>query len=109
MKIQLDDSSNVPVFQQIVDQVHFAINTGELKPGDKLPSIRKIAAENQIASNLDTVSRRAAFYEEAASMIAALSADASSGAVPSVQGQNDTAATGPAARIKPRVKPEPNG
>lgn len=51
MKITLDSNSNIPVFQQIVDQVHFAINTGELAPGDKLPSIRKLAAENEIASN----------------------------------------------------------
>lgn len=87
-----------------------ALAAANMQSSGVADDIRQIVlSENQIASNLDTVSRRAAFYEEAASMIAALSADASSGSVPSVQGQNDTAATGPAARIKPRVKPEPNG
>ncbi|HJN51170.1 MAG: GntR family transcriptional regulator [Pseudomonadales bacterium] len=51
MKLDLDDSSKTPVFQQIVDQIHFAINTGELKAGDKLPSIRALASENNLAAN----------------------------------------------------------
>ena len=51
MDINLDAASNTPVFQQIADQIHFAINTGDLKPGDKLPSIRAIAGEQDIAAN----------------------------------------------------------
>jgi len=51
MKLILDDASKTPVFQQIVDQFHFAINTGELAPGDKLPSIRTLASENNLAAN----------------------------------------------------------
>jgi phosphoribosylformylglycinamidine cyclo-ligase len=51
MKLELDTSNKTPVFQQIVDQIHFAINTGELSPGDKLPSIRSIASEHGIANN----------------------------------------------------------
>lgn len=51
MKLQLDTSSKTPVFQQIIDQIHFAINTGELSPGNKLPSIRSIAAANGLAIN----------------------------------------------------------
>ncbi len=51
MKLSLDASSAVPIFQQVVDQLHFAINTGQLKPGDKLPSIRKLAKENDLAVN----------------------------------------------------------
>jgi len=50
-KVSLDPASNLPIFQQLVDQIHFAINTGELKPGDKLPSIRVLASENDIAVN----------------------------------------------------------
>lgn len=51
MKISLDPSISNPVFQQLVDQIHFLINTGELKPGDKLPSIRRLAKEHKLASN----------------------------------------------------------
>lgn len=51
ISVSIDDASNVPIFQQIVDQFHFAINTGELTPGDKLPSIRSVATENGLAVN----------------------------------------------------------
>lgn len=51
MKISIDSSSAKPVFQQIIDTIHFAINTGELVAGDRLPSIRKLAADNGIAAN----------------------------------------------------------
>ena len=58
MKLEIDSSSPVPVFQQIIDQIHFAINTGQLAPGDKLPSIRSLAAENEIATNTVTKALR---------------------------------------------------
>jgi phosphoribosylformylglycinamidine cyclo-ligase len=51
MKLVLENGAKTPVFQQIVDQIHFAINTGELKAGDKLPSIRSLASENNLATN----------------------------------------------------------
>jgi len=51
MKLNLDNSSSIPVFQQIVDQIHFKINTNELKAGDKLPSIRSLAASYKLATN----------------------------------------------------------
>ena len=51
MKLVLDSDAATPVFQQIIDQIHFQINTGELKPGDKLPSIRTLAAEHDLATN----------------------------------------------------------
>lgn len=51
MKLVLDPEAPAPVFQQIIDQVHFQINTGDLKPGDKLPSIRALAADHQLATN----------------------------------------------------------
>jgi len=51
MKLTVDTTLPIPVFQQIVDQIHFAVNAGELKPGDRLPSIRGLAADNDIAAN----------------------------------------------------------
>jgi len=43
MKITIDNESSVPAFQQLLDRIHFLINTGEFKPGEKLPSIRQLA------------------------------------------------------------------
>ncbi len=51
MKIDLDNTLATPVFQQIVDQIHFKINTEELKAGEKLPSIRSLAEEYGLAAN----------------------------------------------------------
>ena len=51
MKLDLDPQSPTPVFQQIIDQIHFQINTGELKAGEKLPSIRTLAGELDLATN----------------------------------------------------------
>ena len=46
---RVDPNSTTPVFQQLVDQVHFAINTGELVTGTGLPSIRRVASDLGIA------------------------------------------------------------
>ena len=51
MQITLKPDSSTPLFQQLADQVHFLINTGALQPADKLPSIRSIASEHQLATN----------------------------------------------------------
>ena len=51
MNLKLDNNATTPVFQQIIDQVHFAINTSELSPGDKIPSIRSVAADHDVAAN----------------------------------------------------------
>ena len=51
MRIRLNSDSSTPVFQQIIDQIHFAITAGELDIGDKLPSIRSIARELSLAPN----------------------------------------------------------
>lgn len=51
MDLKLDPNAATAIFQQIADQIHFAINTGSLQPGDKLPSIRAIATEHDIAAN----------------------------------------------------------
>jgi phosphoribosylformylglycinamidine cyclo-ligase len=51
MKIEIDQDSSTPAFQQLVDQIHFLINTSELKAGEKLPSIRQMAEECGLAAN----------------------------------------------------------
>jgi GntR family transcriptional regulator len=41
--IALSPSSPDPMYKQITDQVKNAIAAGDLRPGDKLPSIRELA------------------------------------------------------------------
>ena len=43
------------VYQQLVDQAKYAIASGRLRAGDKLPSVREAAAELRV--NRNTVSR----------------------------------------------------
>ena len=51
MKINVNTDLATPVFQQIVDQVHFAISAGELIEKERLPSIRTLAKELGVAPN----------------------------------------------------------
>ncbi len=57
--IIIDQRSRTPIFEQIKEQILNLINTGELKPDDKLPSIRQLASELNL--NVNTVKR--AFQE----------------------------------------------
>ena len=55
LRIQLDMKSGVPFYRQIIDQVKSAIATGEVAPGDRLPTVRQLAVDCSI--NPNTVSR----------------------------------------------------
>ena len=43
LHIQLDMSSGVPVYRQVMDQIRYYTASATLKPGDALPSIRDLA------------------------------------------------------------------
>lgn len=49
MNILVSNSSPDPIFSQIAKQLKALIISAELKPGDALPSIRKLASELQIS------------------------------------------------------------
>jgi GntR family transcriptional regulator len=55
MRIEIDPSAPTPPSEQIADQVRFAVCSGRLAPGDRLPSVRGLAASARI--NPNTVSR----------------------------------------------------
>lgn len=55
MLLRLDFSSDMPIYQQIRNQVVTAIASGQLKPGEKLPTIRALAEEAGI--NMMTASK----------------------------------------------------
>jgi GntR family transcriptional regulator len=51
MIIKPNPSLGVPIYLQLVAQVKHAIETGALRPGDQLPSIRPLAEELVINAN----------------------------------------------------------
>lgn len=65
MMIIIDPRSRTPIFEQIKEQILNKINTGELNPDDKLPSIRQLASDLDL--NVNTVKR--AFQELETEMV----------------------------------------
>ena len=55
LKLQLDFRSDMPVTNQIVEQMRHLIATGGIKPGDQLPTVRALASELRV--NFNTVAR----------------------------------------------------
>ena len=55
MLLKLDYASEVPIYQQIRNQIVLGIANGSLLPGDRLPTIRALAEEAGI--NMMTVSK----------------------------------------------------
>ena len=55
MLLQLRFDSDVPIYQQIRDQIVVGIADGQLQPGQQLPTIRALAAETGV--NMMTVSK----------------------------------------------------
>ncbi|MBR2812512.1 MAG: GntR family transcriptional regulator [Solobacterium sp.] len=55
MILTFDFASSVPLYTQLRNQIVMAIASGDLKPGDRLPTIRALAQESGI--NMMTVSR----------------------------------------------------
>ena len=55
MQIRIDNASNRPVYQQIIDQVKRDIALGRLIRDDKLPTVRELAA--QLAINPNTIAK----------------------------------------------------
>ena len=55
MIIRIDDYSDVPIYQQIRNEIVNGISSGKLKPGEQLPTVRALALE--IGINSMTVSK----------------------------------------------------
>ena len=55
MVLRLNPASGVPVYLQLIEQVKHAIETGAIRAGEQLPSVRKIAEDLLI--NPNTVAR----------------------------------------------------
>src|SRR6201989_2953370 len=51
MRLWFSANSEVPLYRQLVTQVQLAILSGDLKPGDRLPSTRELARRFSIHPN----------------------------------------------------------
>ena len=50
MKIIINSSSMVPIYEQIMDQIKAQITAGDLKESDVLPSVRTLAKDLKISA-----------------------------------------------------------
>lgn len=55
MKFNIDVDNGVPIFEQLIRQIKFAVAEGVLVPGEMIPSTRELA--KQLAINPNTVQR----------------------------------------------------
>ena len=55
MHFQIDNASNRPVYQQIIDQIKRDIALGRLKKDEKLPTVRQLAG--QLVINPNTIAK----------------------------------------------------
>jgi GntR family transcriptional regulator len=55
MDIQIDLESGVPIYIQLVERIEQMVLSGQLQPGQQLPTIRQLAADLRI--NYNTVGR----------------------------------------------------
>ena len=52
MQIQIDNASDRPVYQQIIDQVKRDIALGRINKNEKLPTVRQLAGQMAINPNM---------------------------------------------------------
>ncbi len=60
--VQITPGSGEPIYSQVAGQISEAIAKGHLKTGDKLPAVRKLAAE--LVINPNTVARAYTILEQ---------------------------------------------
>ena len=51
----LDPDNGAPIYRQIIQQIEYAILSGRLRPGDRLPTIRSLAVE--LKTNPNTIAK----------------------------------------------------
>jgi len=62
MFAELDFRGHVPIYEQLVDRIKHLVATGVFKPGDQLPTVRKMAAE--LSVNFNTIARAYRILDE---------------------------------------------
>ena len=62
MILQIDMAADIPIYQQIRNQIVLGVATGQMKAGDPLPTVRQLAGE--IGVNPMTVSKAYGLLKE---------------------------------------------
>jgi GntR family transcriptional regulator len=62
MQIEIDLTSKVPIYVQIIDLIKHKIATGELTPDDQLPTVRQLATDLRV--NFNTIARAYRMLDE---------------------------------------------
>jgi len=55
IRFSLDQNEDVPIYRQIIKQIEYAVLSGRLKSGDRLPTIRSLAVE--LKTNPNTIAK----------------------------------------------------
>ena len=62
MHIEIDLTSKIPIYVQIIDQIKHMIATGEISPDDQLPTVRQLATDLRV--NFNTIARAYRMLDE---------------------------------------------
>jgi GntR family transcriptional regulator len=55
VNFSLDAANGSPIYRQIIQQIEYAILSGRMRPGDRLPTIRSLAVD--LKTNPNTIAR----------------------------------------------------
>jgi GntR family transcriptional regulator len=62
MNLELDFRSGIPIYLQVVERIKERLASGQLKPGDQLPTVRSLAADLRV--NFNTIARAYRIMDE---------------------------------------------
>ncbi len=63
MNLEIDFRSGIPIYLQVVERIKEHLASGQLKPGDQLPTVRALAADLRV--NFNTIARAYRIMDEA--------------------------------------------
>jgi GntR family transcriptional regulator len=63
MNLEIDFRSGIPIYLQVVERIKECLASGQLKPGDQLPTVRSLAADLRV--NFNTIARAYRIMDEA--------------------------------------------
>ena len=55
IRFSLDQNDGAPIYRQIIQQIEYAILSGRMRPGDRLPTIRSLAVD--LKTNPNTIAK----------------------------------------------------
>jgi GntR family transcriptional regulator len=62
MNLEIDFRSGIPIYLQVVERIKERLASGQLKPGDQLPTVRSLATDLRV--NFNTIARAYRIMDE---------------------------------------------